>query len=39
MGLYAVFLMSREAQIVDGMIDLLVETVHKISVRSKRKVM
>ena len=37
-GLYAVFLMVREAQIVDGMIDLLVETIHKIGVRSKRKV-
>ncbi|GGB64021.1 hypothetical protein GCM10011505_50690 [Tistrella bauzanensis] len=38
LGLYAVFLMVREAQIIDGMIDLLVETVHKIGVRSKRKV-
>lgn len=38
LGLYAVFLMAREAQIIDGMIDLLVETIHKISVRSKRKV-
>lgn len=37
-GLYAVFLMVREAQIIDGMIDLLVETIHKIGVRSKRKV-
>src|SRR5690606_1720902 len=33
-----VFLMVREAQIIDGMIDLLVETIHKIGVRSKRKV-
>lgn len=38
LGLYAVFLMAREAQIIDGMIDLLVETIHKIGVRSKRKV-
>nr|WP_246233324.1 DUF4158 domain-containing protein [Aurantimonas aggregata] len=38
MGLYAVFLMSREAQIIDGIIDLLVETVHRIGARSKRKV-
>jgi TnpA family transposase len=38
LGLYAVFLMMREAQIIDGMIDLLVETIHKIGVRSKRKV-
>jgi TnpA family transposase len=38
LGLYAVFLMVREAQIIDGMIDLLVEAIHKIGVRSKRKV-
>lgn len=38
LGLYAVFLMVREAQIIDGMLDLLVETIHKISVRLKRKV-
>ncbi|RWK27976.1 Tn3 family transposase [Mesorhizobium sp.] len=38
LGLYTVFLMTREAQIIDAMIDLLVETIHKIGVRSKRKV-
>lgn len=38
LGLCAVFLMVREAQIIDGMIDLLVEAIHKIGVRSKRKV-
>ncbi|WP_394893842.1 hypothetical protein ACG873_02000 [Mesorhizobium sp. AaZ16] len=38
LGLYTVFLMMREAQIIDGMVDLLVETIHKIGVRSKRKV-
>ena len=38
LGFYAVFLMVREAQIIDGMIDLLVETIHKVGVRSKRKV-
>ncbi|TGV18160.1 Tn3 family transposase, partial [Mesorhizobium sp. M4B.F.Ca.ET.143.01.1.1] len=38
LGLHTVFLMMREAQIIDGMIDLLVETIHKIGVRSKRKV-
>jgi TnpA family transposase len=38
LGFYAVFLMVREAQMIDGMIDLLVETIHKIGVRSKRKV-
>ena len=30
LGFYAVFLMVREAQIIDGMIDLLVETIHKV---------
>jgi hypothetical protein len=30
--------MSREAQLTDAMIDLLIETVHKIGTRSKRKV-
>jgi hypothetical protein len=38
LGLYAIFVMAREAQIIDSMIDLLVETIHKIGVRSKRKV-
>src|SRR3546814_1402487 len=37
-GLYAIYLMSREAQLTDAMIDLLIETVHKIGTRSKRKV-
>lgn len=37
LGLYAIFLMVREAQITDSMIDLLVDIVHKIGVRSKRK--
>src|SRR3546814_4685758 len=30
--------MSREAQLTDAMIDLLIETVNKIGTRSKRKV-
>lgn len=38
LGLYAIYLMSREAQLTDAMIDLLIETVHKIGTRSKRKV-
>ncbi|MER9223947.1 DUF4158 domain-containing protein [Mesorhizobium sp. M0644] len=38
LGLSAVFLMVREAQIIAEMIDLLVEAIHKIGVRSKRKV-
>ncbi len=37
-GLYAVYLLSREAQLTDAMGDLLIETVHKIGTRSKRKV-
>src|SRR3546814_7235587 len=37
LGLYAIYLMSREAQLTDAMIDLLIETVHKIGTRSKRK--
>src|SRR3546814_4691942 len=38
LGLYAVYLMAREAQLTDAMVDLLIETVHKIGSRSKRKV-
>src|SRR3546814_15711895 len=38
LGLYAIDLVSREAQLTDAMIDLLIETVHKIGTRSKRKV-
>lgn len=37
-GLYAIYLISREAQLTDALVDLLVETVHKIGARSKRKV-
>lgn len=37
-GLYAVYLMSREAQLTDAIVDLLIETIHKIGTRSKRKV-
>src|SRR3546814_6753706 len=38
LGLYAVYRMAREAQLTDAMVDLLIETVHKIGSRSKRKV-
>ena len=38
LGLYAIYLLSREAQLTDAMVDLLIETVHKIGTRSKRKV-
>jgi TnpA family transposase len=37
-GLYAIYLSSRQAQLTDAMVDLLIETVHKIGSRSKRKV-
>lgn len=37
-GLYAIYLMSRESQLIDNMIDLLLEAIHKINIRSKRKV-
>ncbi|MTH94806.1 Tn3 family transposase, partial [Roseibium sp. RKSG952] len=35
---HAAYLMVREAVITDAMIDLLIETVHKIKTKSKRKV-
>lgn len=38
LALYAVYLMERELTITDAMVELLVETVHKIRTRSKRKV-
>jgi hypothetical protein len=37
-GLYAIYLSSRQAQLTDAMVDLLIETIHKIGSRSKRKV-
>ena len=37
LGLYAVFLMARETEIVDGLVDLLVDTVHKIGVKAERR--
>ncbi len=38
LALYAVYLIARETAITDAMVELLVETVHKIGTRSKRKV-
>jgi len=38
MGLFAIFLMSRRAQVTDGLADLLIEVVHRIATRSRRKV-
>lgn len=38
LGLLAVYLMSRRAQMIDGLVDLLIEVVHRIGSRSRRKV-
>ena len=38
LGLMALWLMVRESQPACGMVDLLVETVHRLSTRSRRKV-
>ena len=38
LALYAVYLMARETAMTDAMVELLVETIHKIGTRSKRKV-
>lgn len=38
LGLYAVYLMARESALIDNVVDLLLETVHRISARSRRKV-
>jgi len=37
MGLYAIFLMACETKIIDGLVDLLIDTVHKIGVKAERK--
>ena len=38
LGLLAIYLMSRKSQLIDGLVDLLIEVVHRIGTRSKRKV-
>jgi TnpA family transposase len=38
LGLYAIFLAHREREITDGLVDLLVEVVHKFSVKAERKI-
>lgn len=38
LGLLAIYLMSRRSQMIDGLIDLLIDVVHRIGTRSKRKV-
>lgn len=39
LGLYAVFLADREAAITDALVDLLIETVHKMHKKAQRRVM
>lgn len=36
LGLYAIFLMMRQGEITDGLVDLLLETVHKLDVKAER---
>jgi TnpA family transposase len=38
LGLMALWLMVRESQLTDGVVDLLIETVHRIGTRSRHKV-
>ena len=38
MGLYAVYLMAHNAQLIDGVAGLLIELIHRIGTRSRRKV-
>ncbi len=38
LGLLAVYLMTRRSHLLDGLVDLLLEVVHRIGTRSKRKV-
>jgi hypothetical protein len=38
LGLLAIYLMHRRSQLIDGLIDLLLEVVHRLGTRSRRKV-
>ncbi|WP_342074942.1 DUF4158 domain-containing protein [Yoonia sp. SS1-5] len=38
LGLFAIYLMSRRARMIDGLADLLLEVVHRIGTKSRRKV-
>ncbi len=38
LGLFVVFLMSRQSQMTDRLVDLLIEVVHRIGTKSRRKV-
>lgn len=37
-GLLALYIMSRKSQLIDGLVDLLVDVVHRIGTKSRRKV-
>ncbi|MES0864796.1 Tn3 family transposase, partial [Ruegeria sp. SCPT10] len=37
-GLLALYIMTRISQLIDGLVDLLIDIVHRIGTRSKRKV-
>ncbi|WP_247642873.1 hypothetical protein, partial [Roseibium sp. TrichSKD4] len=37
-GLYAIYLAHREREVTDGLIDLLIEVVHKFSIRAERRI-
>lgn len=38
LGLLAIYIMTRRSHLIDGLVDLLVEVVHRIGTRSKTKV-
>lgn len=38
LGLLAVYLMTRRSQMIDGLVDLLIEVVHRLGTKSRRKV-
>jgi len=38
LGLYAIYLVRREREIVDAVVDLLIETVHKMATTAERRV-
>ncbi|MCF6433853.1 Tn3 family transposase, partial [Leisingera sp. MMG025] len=37
-GLLALCIMSRKSQLIDGLVDLLIDVVHRIGTKSRRKV-
>ncbi len=37
-GLLALYVMSRKSQLIDGLVDLLIDVIHRIGTKSRRKV-